>query len=97
MKQLVRICHIKEPADTVMCILGKKYPNTYASFMASELTNIADFDERMRGKRMKIPTPTTWETELSHSGNLPEVWEKLIHSRSGIPYMALLRNLRNII
>ena len=46
---------------------------------------------------MKIPTPVTWETELSERGNLAEVWEKLIHSRSGLPYMALLRNLRNII
>ena len=46
---------------------------------------------------MKIPTPTTWETELSERGNRPEVWEKLIHTGSGLPYMALLRNLRNII
>jgi len=38
----------------------------------------------------------TWETELSACGNNKETWEKLIDSDK-VGYMALLRNLRNII
>lgn len=38
----------------------------------------------------------TWETELSAKGNTKEVWEELIDSGK-VGYMALLRNLRNII
>lgn len=44
----------------------------------------------------KLETPLTWETELSKSGNNKETWERLINSRK-VGYMALLRNLRNII
>ena len=43
-----------------------------------------------------LPTPLTWETELSANGNTKESWEKLIAS-GRLPYMALLRNLRNIV
>lgn len=38
----------------------------------------------------------TWETELSAKGNKKEVWEELIASGK-VGYMALLRNLRNIL
>lgn len=38
----------------------------------------------------------TWETELSAKGNTTEVWEELIASGK-VGYMAMLRNLRNII
>lgn len=38
----------------------------------------------------------TWETVLSARGNTQEVWEELIASGE-VGYMALLRNLRNII
>lgn len=44
----------------------------------------------------KLATPKTWETELSAKGNKKEVWEDLIASKS-IGYMAMLRNLRNIL
>lgn len=44
----------------------------------------------------KLKTPVTWETELSANGNKKEVWEKLIDSGK-VGYMALLRNLANII
>ncbi len=44
----------------------------------------------------RLATPTTWETELSQNGNTAEVWENLIESGK-VGYMALLRNLRNII
>lgn len=44
----------------------------------------------------KLETPLTWETELSANGNNRETWEKLIDSGK-VGYMALLRNLKNII
>lgn len=43
-----------------------------------------------------LETPLTWESELSAHGNNAETWEKLIDSGK-VGYMALLRNLRNII
>ncbi len=44
----------------------------------------------------KLETPYTWEVELSTRGNKKEVWDELIASGK-VGYMALLRNLRNII
>lgn len=44
----------------------------------------------------RLETPLTWETELSANGNNAKTWEKLINSGK-VGYMALLRNLRNII
>ena len=43
-----------------------------------------------------LQVPETWETELSANGNNRETWEKLIDSGK-VGYMALLRNLRNIL
>ncbi len=43
-----------------------------------------------------LPTPYTWETELSARGNTAEVWNELLSSGK-VGYMALIRNLRNII
>ena len=43
-----------------------------------------------------LPPAYTWETELSAKGNKKEVWEELIDSGK-VGYMALLRNLRNIL
>lgn len=43
-----------------------------------------------------LEIPYTWETELSQKGNTKEVWDELIHSGK-VGYMALLRNLRNIV
>lgn len=43
-----------------------------------------------------LETPYTWEVELSTKGNTKEVWEELIDSGK-VGYMALLRNLRNIL
>lgn len=43
-----------------------------------------------------LEIPYTWETQLSEKGNTKEVWEKLIESKK-VGYMALLRNLRNIL
>lgn len=44
----------------------------------------------------ELGTPMTWETELSTKGNTKEVWESLI-AENKLGYMAMLRNLRNII
>lgn len=44
----------------------------------------------------KLKTPVTWETQLSANGNNKQTWEALIDSGK-VGYMALLRNLRNII
>lgn len=44
----------------------------------------------------ELETPYTWETELSANGNNAETWKKLIDSGK-VGYMALLRNLRNIL
>lgn len=43
-----------------------------------------------------LATPETWETQLSRHGNNKETWERLIDSGK-VGYMALLRNLNNII
>jgi hypothetical protein len=43
-----------------------------------------------------LDIPYTWETELSEKGNNTQTWEDLIASNK-VGYMALLRNLRNII
>ena len=44
----------------------------------------------------ELETPHTWETELSAKGNNAKTWEALIES-GDVGYMALLRNLRNIL
>lgn len=44
----------------------------------------------------ELQTPVTWETELSAKGNTKEAWERLI-AEDRLGYMAMLRNLRNII
>jgi len=43
-----------------------------------------------------LQVPITWETEISSKGNMPEVWESLI-DQGKLPYMAMLRNLRNLL
>lgn len=44
----------------------------------------------------ELETPYTWETQLSANGNNAQTWEALIDSGK-VGYMALLRNLRNIL
>ena len=43
-----------------------------------------------------LAKPMSWETELSAHGNTAEVWERLL-AEDAVPYMALLRNLRNLL
>mmetsp|Transcript_17840 Transcript_17840/g.53578 ORF Transcript_17840/g.53578 Transcript_17840/m.53578 type:complete len:805 (+) Transcript_17840:292-2706(+) len=94
MKQMVRQLHISSPTYHVMCILGKKYPADEVSFQRSGLKGT--FDPSRAGKRMKLPVPETWETLVSAKGNKASTWEELIDHRK-LPFMAMLRNLRNLI
>ena len=94
LKQLIRKLHIVKPVDHVMCILGKKYPEDPELFRRSGLPGMWDQDKA--GKRMKLPTPETWETQVSSRGNKAAVWEDLLDHRK-LPFMAMLRNLRNLI
>ena len=93
MKKLIRTCHISEPKYEVMCILGKRYPakeDFLKGFPGKE------YEEAKTGKRMRLPIPLTWETELSAKGNKAEVWTDLIIFKK-LPYMAMLRNIRNFL
>ena len=44
----------------------------------------------------KQPRPRTWETDIVSKGNNTKMWTDLIMSGQ-LPYMAMLRNLRNIV
>ncbi|KAG8194867.1 hypothetical protein JTE90_029160 [Oedothorax gibbosus] len=94
LKQLISMLHIDAPAQEIMCLLGKKYPETDESFRRSGLVGI--WNPQQAGKRMKLPQPITWETQISLLGNSAIVWEGLIDT-SKLPYMAMLRNLKNLI
>ncbi|XP_062609595.1 telomerase component p80-like, partial [Saccostrea cucullata] len=93
-KQLIRKLHIIEPVDHVMSIIGKKYPDTLEAFYKSRLPG--EWDQDRAGKRMKLPVPETWETQVSLKGNKASTWEDLIDHKK-LPFMAMLRNLRNLI
>ncbi|CAM1331705.1 Uncharacterised protein g10655 [Pycnogonum litorale] len=94
LKQLVRLLHINDPVEHVMCLLGKTYPDSHENFVQSKLPGT--FEESRAGTRMKFPTPETWETQISLRGNRACVWERLIDHEK-LPYMATLRNLRNLV
>lgn len=96
MKQIIRLCHLKFPASAVMSVLGKRYPENSDVFATSGLNVEGEFNPSLSGKRMKIQTPITWETQLSAGGNKAEIWESLIKSRK-LPFMAMLRNIRNFL
>ncbi|XP_034009134.1 telomerase protein component 1 [Trematomus bernacchii] len=93
-KKMIKKLHIKEPAEYVMAILGKKYPADANIFNRSGIKG--SWDREKAGKRMKLKEPETWERLLSREGNKAATWEKLIDNKS-VPFMAMLRNLRNMI
>ncbi|XP_012935535.1 telomerase protein component 1 [Aplysia californica] len=93
-KQLIRKLHIREPVEHIMSIIGKKYPLTMEDFYQSRLPGT--FEEERAGKRMKLPVPETWETQVSLKGNKAQTWQDLIDHKK-LPFMAMLRNLRNLI
>ncbi|XP_035489691.2 telomerase protein component 1 [Scophthalmus maximus] len=94
MKKMIKRLHIKEPAEHVMAILGKKYPADLKAFTHSGIKGT--WDRERFGQRMKLKEPETWERLLSREGNKAATWEKLIDNKS-LPFMATLRNLRNMI
>ena len=63
-----RLLHISDPAELVMGIIGKKYPETKEMFRQSRLDGV--YDPLLAGKRMKLKTPVTWETQIALLGNL---------------------------
>ncbi|KAK7159508.1 hypothetical protein R3I94_005751 [Phoxinus phoxinus] len=93
-KKMIKRLHIKESAEHVMAILGKKYPSDVKAFSRSGLSGV--WERERAGKRMKLKQPDTWERKLSQEGNKAATWEKLIDGKS-LPFMAMLRNLRNMI
>ena len=94
LKQLIRKIHICEPVEYVMSLVGKRYPEDPEAFRKSRLPGV--WDQERAGKRMKLPTPETWETQVSTKGNKAKTWEDLI-DHNKLPFMAMLRNLRNLI
>uniref|UniRef100_A0A4W6BKJ4 TROVE domain-containing protein n=1 Tax=Lates calcarifer TaxID=8187 RepID=A0A4W6BKJ4_LATCA len=94
MKKMIKKLHIKEPAEHVMAILGRKYPGDAKAFTHSGMKGV--WDRERAGQRMKLKEPETWERLLSMEGNKAATWEKLIDNKS-LPFMAMLRNLRNMI
>lgn len=94
LKDIIQMSHISEPKKMVMAVLGYKYPKTEQEYKAI-FNNDPQFEADRAGKRMQIPIPVTWDRELS-KGNGNAIWEQLIQ-KNQVPYLALLRNLRNIL
>nr|XP_046265032.1 telomerase protein component 1 [Scatophagus argus]XP_046265033.1 telomerase protein component 1 [Scatophagus argus] len=94
MKKMIKRLHIKEPAEHVMAILGKKYPADLKAFTHSGMKG--KWERERAGQRLKLKEPQTWDRLLSLEGNKAATWEKLIDNKS-LPFMAMLRNLRNMI
>ena len=90
----VRMLHISSPAANIMALLGKKYPASILEFASSGLPG--SYEPDMAGKRMKLATAITWETQVSELGNVASTWEGLMDARK-LPFMAMLRNLRNML
>lgn len=96
MKDIIRTTHMKSPQYVIRSVLGKKYPENELLFQEAFKGENLVFDPTQANKRMKIETPITWETELSSKGNKASVWGELI-SANKLPYMAMMRNLRNLL
>uniref|UniRef100_A0A4W5JTH8 TROVE domain-containing protein n=1 Tax=Hucho hucho TaxID=62062 RepID=A0A4W5JTH8_9TELE len=76
LKKMIKRLHIKEPAQHVLAILGKRYPGDPKAFSRSGLSGV--WDRERAGQRMKLKQPDTWERTLSQEGNKASTWEKLI-------------------
>ena len=62
-----------------LAVYNCRYPSTPEEFYASRLPGTWDQDRA--GKRMKLPTPETWETQVSLKGNKASTWEGLIGTK----------------
>lgn len=104
MKQLIRACHISEPAMLVHQVLEKRYPATELEFEASSLARAVAgaaapaWSVDLAGARLRLPTPTTWEARLSAAGGARSkvTWETAV-ANGELSYLAALRNLRNLV
>ena len=50
----------------------------HTCMLINSFYDVGDFDADQAGKRMRLPIPETWETQVSLRGNKAEVWESLI-------------------
>jgi len=57
-----------------------RYPATLDEFYQARLPGT--FDETKAGKRMKLPVPETWETQVAFKGNKASTWQDLIGNLS---------------
>ena len=62
--------------NNLPCFQLCRYPGSFAEFSKSRLPGV--YNEELAGKRMKLPTPETWETQVSLKGNKASTWESLI-------------------
>lgn len=53
-----------------------RYPKTPEEFYQCHLPGA--WESERAGKRMKLPVPETWETQVSLKGNKAKTWEDLI-------------------
>ena len=53
-----------------------RYPCTLEEFYKCRLPG--QWEEEKSGKRMKLPVPETWETQVSLKGNKASTWEDLL-------------------
>lgn len=99
---------LKKALATALCKLDEyalsKYKESSKSLSIRDVLRLVHpkptnkEQEALFGRVIKdeLQIPFTWETELSAKGNTKEVWENLIESNQ-VGYMALLRNLKNIL
>jgi len=100
LRWLIRRSHASANSDLVCRILGKRYPENAEEFAESGLPG--EFEPERRGEPMKLVPPKTWDRELSDKGNVPSTWAALLRDKDErsnytLPYMALLRNMRNVL
>lgn len=71
-----------------------KYPKGLVALIKT--THPARREEFQALIENRSEAPYTWEVELTRHGNNQETWDKLL-AENAVGYMALLRNLRNIL
>jgi len=65
-----------------LCVLYVTYSPLTPSVLLLTRISTGTFEEERAGKRMKLPIPETWETQISMRGNKAEVWEQLLGETS---------------
>jgi len=57
-------------------LIAARYPATLDKFYEARLPGT--FDDSKADKRMKLPVPETWETQVALKGNKASTWQDLI-------------------